>query len=625
MEKIERIDIKSIKDPTIVKKMGYKSLAVLSHDIRQEIIKETSLYGGHLASNLGVVETTIALYRVFDFPKDKLIFDVGHQCYAHKILSGRNLEHLREKNGPSGFERRSESIYDCYEAGHSGTSLSAAEGFAIARDLKKENYQVVALIGDASIVGGLSFEALNNIGNRPNKIIIVLNDNEMSISRPVGGLGQFFRKISTARLYNKFKSQYRRVLYRTNLGRAIYSFSYFLKNGIKAALVPTTMFDNMGFTYIGPVDGHNFHALEKAFNRAKTTTKSAVVHVYTTKGKGYALAEQDTEGYWHGVTPFEIQDGKAKYMHPGYVSWSHLMGEMVHGAMAEHPECLLICPAMIKGSHLEDSFADYPKRCFDVGISEEHALTLSGALSINGFHPIVSIYSTFLQRAYDELLHDCARLGADVSLLIDRAGLVGGDGSTHMGIYDEAFLKSIPHVTLTMPSTLAEAKALLAISLEKGHGVFAIRYPHQLLNTLESVPELRLPYGKWRFLSPVEKGKPSIIAVGPEGLSLMQRLQSAGFQGGLINPLFLNPLDEEAIAQLVSSSSVYVYDPYATVNGFAESVAFCLLQKGYQGVFLSRAIPNEFIHHASILEQEQACGVSLEQAFAEVSSLLLSK
>ncbi len=621
-EKIERIDIKSIKDPSFVKKIGYKSLAILCHDIRREIIQETSIYGGHLASNLGTVELTVALYRVFDFPKDKLIFDVGHQCYTHKILTGRSLEGLRQKNGPSGFERMDESAYDCYEAGHAGTSLSAAEGFAIARDLRGEDFNVVAVIGDSSIVNGLSFEALNNIGSRKNKIIAILNDNDMSISRPVGGLGNFFRKISTDRWYNKFKNQYRRALYRTHVGRGIYAFSYYLKTNIKTALVPTTMFDNMGFTYIGPVDGHNIQALEKAYRQAQNTTKSAVIHVYTQKGKGYDPAEKDESGYWHGVSPFDVETGEPTNLHPALISWSHLAGDLTHEALEKCKDRILICPAMIKGSHLESCFADFPSRCFDVGISEEHALTLAGSLSINGFHPIVVIYSTFLQRAYDELLHDCARMNTDVSILIDRSGLVGADGSTHMGIYDESYLKSIPGVTLAMPSTLAEFKSLYQTSLESGHGVFAIRYPHTLTSELASIPKLKLPYGKSRFVQIVKKELPSIVAVGPKGLALMEKLQENNFQGGLVNPLYLCPIDSSMVESLLDSRFVYIYDPYSTSNGFAESLAAELALHSYKGCVYVKSIAPCYVHHAKVDEQEKELGVDLDGAYQDVISKL---
>src|SRR5574344_330030 len=620
-KRIERIDIKAIKDPSVVKKMNYTSLALLCHDIRKEIITETSLYGGHLASNLRVVELTVALYRNFNFPKDKLIFDVGHQCYTHKILSGRSLEHLRQAGGVSGFERRSESVYDCYDAGHSGTSLSAAEGFAIARDLHHDDYDIVDVIGDSSIVNGLSFEALNNLGSRKNKVIIILNDNDMSISRPVGGLGNFFRKISTNRLYNKAKRAYQRAMWRGALGKRIYDFNYNLKNDIKAALVPTTMFDNMGFTYIGPVDGHDLKALDKALARAKTATKSVVIHVYTIKGKGYKPAEDDTSGYWQGVTPFEIETGDAKLQHPAFMSWSHYFGDLTAEMMDEHPETVLICPAMVKGSHLEKAFATFPNRSFDVGINEEHALTMAGALSLNDFHPIVSVYSTFLQRAYDEISHDCARMGTDLTLLIDRAGFVGADGSTHMGLYDEAYLKSIPNVTLTMPSSRSEARSLYETSLQKGHGVFAIRYPHTLSNLLAPTPSLSLPYGKWRQLLKEKGGDTVTLGVGPLGLELYEKLVQNGYQGAFINPLYLFPLDLEGVKSLLKFSHVYVYDPYRTEEGFAESLAAALAVLAYKGQVTLKAIPNVFVHHDSIDNQLAAYHLTPDDALKEILAL----
>lgn len=614
-KEIEHINIKEIKDPSVVKKLGYPSLNLLCEDIRKEIIKETSQFGGHLASNLGVVELTVALYRFFDFPNDKLIFDVGHQCYAHKILTGRNLEKLNCADGISGFIKRSESEYDCFEAGHSSTSLSAAQAFAIARDLKGEKHNVIALIGDAAIANGLSFEALNNIGTRKNKIIIILNDNDMSIGRPVGSLGDFFRKISTARGYNRFKSSYRRVMYRTAIGRGIYSFSSFLKRKTKQILVPTTMFDHMGFTYVGPVDGHNIKALEKAFKRAENATKSVVIHVYTNKGKGYGPAEKDENGYWHSVTPFDVKSGGPLHLHPGEISWSHFMGDQTYEALKTHDDALLICPAMMKGSHLENCFADFRERCFDVGIAEEHAATFAGALSLTGYHPILCIYSTFLQRAYDEISHDCARINADMTLLIERAGLCGKYGETHMGIYDEAFLKSIPNVIVTMPSTFEEAQGLMNLSLEKGHGVFAIRYPHSLNTVKENTAPESIHFLKWKFLGEIKENRPAIIAVGPHGHELFELLQKAGFDGTLINPLFLNPIDEESVKKILPASEVIIYDAYGTENGFAESVEKYLLENQFGKPIKVFALPNSFIQHDSVKNQEILCGVSVNQVF----------
>jgi len=612
------IDIKSINDPNIVKKLNYEELNSLCASLRTEIINATSLQGGHLSSNLGVVELIVALYRSFNFPIDKLIFDTSHQCYAHKILTGRFLDTLNLSDGVSGFCSMNESKYDCYEAGHSSTALSAAQAFAIARDLNKANYDVVALVGDASLANGLSFEALNNISNHKNKVIIVINDNGMSISKATGGLSRFFRKISTAKSYNKFKSHYRKTLARTKVGQGIYHLSFSLKTKIKHILIPLTLFDNMGFTYIGPVDGHNIKAMEKAFKRAKNTNKSVVIHVKTIKGKGYSYAENDLNGYWHGVTPFVISNGAPINTHPGFISWSNFIGEEVHRLLGEDSLRLLICPAMVKGSHLEDSFKDYPSRCYDVGIAEEHALTLAGAFSLNGFHPIVSIYSTFLQRAYDELLHDCARINSDLTLLIDRAGLVGKDGSTHMGIYDEAYLKSIPYVSLAMPATFAEARALLKLSLKPKQGVFALRYPHTLMSVFSPIDDEEIEYGCWKFIKYNENNKVSVIAVGPEGLELLRKLERSNHQFSLISALFLNPLPNEHLIKLLGSEQIVVYDPYGTETGFSESVSSALLKLGYHGSFKSFAIKNAFIPHGERNEQAEKLGVDIDSVYKKI-------
>ncbi|MDD4006269.1 MAG: 1-deoxy-D-xylulose-5-phosphate synthase, partial [Bacilli bacterium] len=419
------IELKDIKSPEFLNDLKYAELDILANKIRQEIIAKTSQYGGHLSSNLGVVEITIALHRMFNFKHDKLIFDVGHQSYTHKILTGRSLEYLRNRNGVSGFQKICESYYDCFEAGHSSTSLSAAQGFALNRDAKGEKYDVVAVIGDASVVNGLAFEALNNISHNKNKVIIILNDNEMSISRPTGGMGKFFSKISTASGYNRLKSSYKRFMFTTRFGHGIYNFTSRVKNAIKRKLVPTTYFDNMGFQYIGCIDGHNIKALEKAITRAKRTPRSVVLHVSTIKGKGYKYAENDTTGYWHGVTPFEIETGKPKNLHPELLSWSHLYSDLLAELMAKRNDIVIISPATVKGSGLEDLFASYPSRTFDVGIAEGHAVTLASGLAVAGTHPIVSIYSTFLQRAFDQIIHDIARMNLNVTFLIDRSGLVG--------------------------------------------------------------------------------------------------------------------------------------------------------------------------------------------------------
>lgn len=612
---VRKIKLEDIKDPTFLKQLNYKSLNLLCQDIRTEIIKQVSINGGHLASNLGVVELTVALHRSFDFKKDKLLFDVGHQSYTHKILTGRKLDNLNSFDGVSGFIKMSESEYDCFEAGHSSTALSGAEAFAVARDLKKEKYDIVAVVGDSSIANGLSFEALNNISFRNNKVIIVLNDNDMSISRPVGGLSNAFRGISTAKGYNKLKSSYRRTMTKTAIGRGFYSFTKAIKNKIKQWLVSSTIFDDMGFSYIGAIDGHNIKALEKAFARAKNATKSVVIHVITKKGKGYKPAEKDQDGSWHSVGPFDIETGLSKCTCKGKIPFGKAIGSLVSEALKDENN-VLICPAMVKGSYLDESFKKFPERCFDTGIAEEHAVTFSGSLALTGLHPIVFLYSTFLQRAYDELSHDCARINSDMTLLVDKAGLIGKNGETHMGIYDEAFLKSIPNVIVSMPSDVSEAKSLLKMSLEKDRGVFAIRYDDHLIDENEIQNDGDdISFLKWKFVQKNENANQAIIAVGPHGKELFEKLQENGYKGILINPIFLNPIDSEAIDGILSTDEIVIYDAYGTENGFNESVEKYLLENSYKGKVKTFALPNVFIAHDTIENQEKRFGVSVNQVF----------
>ncbi len=617
---VETININDIKDPSFLKTLDYKDLKRLAKALREEILRITSTYGGHLSSNLGDIEITLALHRVFDFPKDKLIFDVGHQCYAHKLLTGRSLEHLNEKGHTNGFQNRKESIYDPYDAGHSSTALSAAEAFAYARDSRKENYNVIAVVGDASIVNGLSFEALNNIGERSNKVIVILNDNAMSISKPIGGAGKFFRRISTGKIYNKAKKGYMRVLYRTVAGRKIYDFSARFKRALKSRLVPITMFDNMGFTYIGPVDGHNQRALEKAFKSAKNTTKSVLIHCHTIKGKGYPLAEADKTGDYHSVPPFDLNKGLEKEENASSISWSALFASFIEDKMKEDEETVLITPATLKGSELEHAYATYKGRCLDVGIAEEHALTFAGALSLTGKKPIVSIYSSFMQRAYDEISHDCARMGANLTLLIDRAGLVGKNGETHQGIYDEAFLKSIPHVVVSMPSTPDVAKALFDKSFDY-NGVFAIRYPGVSLPKPEEIKSSYLPSFCWRgFQYP--NAKTVVVGVGPLGEQLRLKLHENNIACSFFDPVYLNPVLENEVKKLLCYDSILIYDPYGTEEGFCQSLLASLMKLSYKGKVVSLSIKNEFIPYDSLANQLEDSNCGLDQAYEQVLKMV---
>ena len=620
-KRIIDIDIRDIKGPEFLKELNYRSLDLLSEKIRREIIDKTSKYGGHLSSNLGVVEITIALHRMFNFKHDKLIFDVGHQSYTHKILTGRSLEYLRNRNGVSGFQKICESYYDCFEAGHSSTSLSAAQGFALNRDARGEKYDVVAVIGDGSIVNGLAFEALNNISHNNNKVIIILNDNEMSISRPTGGMGRFFAKISTASGYTNFKISYRRFMFKTRMGHALYNFTSRIKNAIKQKLVPTTYFDDMGFQYIGCIDGHNIKALEKAIARAKRTPKSVVLHVATVKGKGYRYAENDTTGYWHGVTPFEIESGKPKNLHPEELSWSHLFSDLLTALMAERNDLVIISPATVKGSGLEDLFSAYPKRTFDVGIAEGHALTLASGLAVAGTHPIVSIYSTFMQRAFDQIIHDIARMNLNITFLVDRSGLVGLDGETHQGIYDESFLLSTPNTVVTMPSSDKEAKYLLNESL-KQHGPFFIRYPRDLLKKNHLIQEENHQFGKWIMECVANSKRVAVIAVGQLLRSLKELIIEADLDVTLVNALFLKPHDQEMLSSLSEYETIVIYDAYATEFGFVSYLKTKLCEMSYKGQIKSFAIPDVFVTQAKISEQLEELGLLPKQVFEEIKKLL---
>ena len=617
VNKVKHIDLSTIENPLFLKDLSYKELDVLASDIRAEILRATSTFGGHLSSNLGVVELTIALNRSFDFSKDKLIFDVGHQCYTHKILTGRSLENLRTKDGPSGFQKRCESIYDCYEAGHSSTSISAANGFAIARDLNHEDYDIVAFIGDSSIVSGLAFEGMNNLAHSNHKVIIVLNDNGMSISRPVGALASRFAKISTNAGYNRFKSSMRKSFKKGKVRKAIYNFFVGIKNWFKRHLVEPTIFTDLGFAYIGPVDGHNIKAIEKAINRAKNVDKSVVIHSCTLKGKGYKYAENDETGYWHGVSPFDLESGEPKNKHEGEISWSHLYSELCEQELKEHEKAILISPATIKGAGLDSISPEFKDRVIDVGIAEEHAATLASSLSLSGYHPVISIYSTFLQRAYDEVSHDLARMNCNATFLVDRSGLVGADGETHQGIYDEAYLSSIPNVTVTIASNADEAKALFNESFNN-HGPFFIRLPRTLIKKPESINKVNAPYGKWIKLTEDSSKKLAIISCGPSVRELLPLLKENNINATVINALYLNPIDEEMLSSLLGYSKIVIYDPYSTRGSLVNLTSAYLLEKGFKGALKAYFVPNEFVKQASIKEQLEKYGLLPEQIVSEI-------
>ena len=614
---IEHFNLKDIKDPKFLKSLSNEELVVLAADIRQEILRVTSLNGGHLSSNLGVVELTIALHKFYDFTHDKLIFDVGHQCYTHKILTGRDLSSLRKKDGISGFLKSSESPYDIFEAGHSSTSLSAATSFAYLRDRKKEKYHIVTLIGDASIANGLAFEAINHLAHSSSKVIIVLNDNNMSISKSIGGLGRAFSNISTGYRYNIFKAKLKRNLTKTKAGLSFLSFLARFKNFIKRSIVPLTLFDNLGFVYLGPIDGHNFKALEKAFKRANNTNKSVIIHCLTKKGKGYPFAEDDRVGYWHGVTPFDIASGEPKNLHPTTISWSHFYADRLKEIVKNDAKAIIISPATEKGAGLDEIFREYPMQCIDVGIAEEHAITFASVLAKEGFHPYVSIYSTFLQRGYDMLSHDSARILAPVKFLVERAGLIGNDGETHQGIYDVAFLTSIPNVLIAMASTKEEAQALLNY---QNLTTMFIRLPREQVDKDEKILPLEIKENKYLFFNDRFTSDNVLLTYGPLGRKLASLFISKSDDIYLINTLFLNPLDEETLNQLMHKKRIFIYNPYSVLEGYSDKIANYLLKEGYKGEFYSFDIPLQFVKQATIAEQLKEFNLDCETVYEKIKS-----
>ena len=603
-KEIRRFDLSKPFNPSDIKNLTEDELNLLSQDIRKNIIENCAKNGGHLSSSLGVVELTVAIHHFFNLPKDKLIFDVGHQSYAHKILSGRTLENLRKGNGVSGFQRRNESAYDPYEAGHSSTSISAAMGFAASRDLNKEDYQVIAVIGDSSLANGVSFEALNNLGTFDHKVILIINDNNQSIGKAVGHSSNMWEKFRLSKGYLRRKERYVGFMKKTKFGRAIYKVTSAVKNFFKYLVVRKNVFYNMGLYYISNIDGHDIAALEKAFKYAVNAPSSVAIHVTTIKGKGYEYAEKDELGDWHGVAPFDIETGKALNKLPDdQLCWSGVYAKILMDIMDNNPKAVIINPATAVGSKLTDIFDKYPERTFDVGIAEEHAAIFASGMAISGSHPYLSMYSTFLQRAYDEISHDIVRMNGPVTLLIDRVGLPGEDGETHQGIFDVAYLNSMPNIAIAMAKDNIEAKQLMDLSVNYDKP-FAIRYPrgNTLKQDISNIEPIKL--GEWKLEN---KGKDvAIISYGPVVNELVVKYKDYD----VINAIFQNPIDVDMLKTLLDKQ-IIVYDLYGTKEGFASLVIDKLNELGYKKEVKCLCVPNTFINHDKISNQRETLHLSL--------------
>ena len=554
--KEKRIDLKKEFNPSLIKSMSYSELNDLSNDLREEIIDACSKNGGHLSSNLGTVELTVALFNALDLPKDKVIFDVGHQSYAYKLLSGRKLDDLRKENGIDGFQKREESIFDCFESGHSSTSIGAGMGLAYSRDLKKEDYRVVCVIGDSSLPNGVSFEALNNLHDFNHQLLIILNDNGMSITTPVGGMNQWLRRIRISKRYVKSKNKYKEMMKKNKFLHRIYRFTSKVKDLIVNTLFKANFFEELGMYYYGVVDGHNIKKMTRAINKIKDIKGPVVLHVKTKKGKGYPLAESDYLGSYHSVPPFNKETGKPLVNNKSSkIGFAEIYASLLDKEMEKNEKIISINPATAYGSKLMGLMEKYPSRALDVGISEEHALVFASGISLNSYHPYVSIYSTFLQRGYDQISHDICRMDLPVTIMVDHCGLVGSDGETHQGIYDYSFLSSIPNMTIAMAKDKVEASKLFNFSLNFDHPL-AIRYPVNKVDNKDIVITDSLTYGQWDYLKESNNKNICLISFGPH----LNEIISKNYDITIINAIFNYPLNNSVLSNILDYKKKIVKD-----------------------------------------------------------------
>ncbi len=619
------MDVTKIKDPSFLKELNSKECQALADEIRRFLIESVSRTGGHLSSNLGVVELTIALHKVFDSPHDKIFFDVGHQCYTHKILTGRadQFKTLRQFHGLSGFQKRCESEHDVWEAGHSSTSLSAALAMAVSRDLNHENYAVVPVIGDGSMSSGESLEALNQIGELQKKMIIIFNDNNMSISQNVGALTQAFSRLRTSNSYTGFKEDLRRVLNKNDLGQSVLNGLTIFKDNIKKGIIEAGIFDEFNLDYLGPVDGHNIKELIRILKVAKNNKGPVVVHVLTKKGKGYPFCEEDTEGKWHGVSSFNPKTGISYSTTPeGHLSWSSIFSETLVRMAKEDKQICAITPAMITGSKLEKFFALYPDRSFDCGIAEEHAATFAAGLALSGQRPFLSLYSSFLQRAYDQINHDICRMDLPVVIGIDRAGLVGEDGDTHHGVFDIGLLRCLPKMILAQPKDSREAQKLLYTAMQQSHP-FAIRYPRGTVVYDELEQLEMLPIGSWTFFNDHPDHRCVVVSYGPDVDRILSKVIANDLPVTVVNARFLKPLDETAMVELAQRHlPVIVYETDMLAGGLSSAMLEWANDHGCLLPLKRIGIADRYVEHGSINQIKTAVQIDINTLFDQIRILL---
>ena len=605
--------LEQIKEANDIKNIQKDDYNALAEEIRQFLIEKISVTGGHLGSNLGAVELTMALHLALELPEDKIIWDVGHQSYTHKLLTGRKdgFESLRQFHGMSGFPKRKESDFDAFDTGHSSTSISAGLGLVKARDLKGENHTIVSVIGDGSLTGGMAYEAMNNAAKIDSNFIIVLNDNNMSISENVGGVSKYLNKIRTANSYQGLKKNVCDALLGTKHGDNVVSGIRKAKNSVKQLMIPGMLFEDMGLTYLGPVDGHNIQAMIKVINEAKRVKGGVVVHVNTQKGKGFAPAERHPARF-HGAEPFDIETGLPKKP-KSKSNYTDVFSTIMCKLGQRNENVVAITAAMPDGTGLKRFRNMYPERFFDVGIAEEHAVTFAAGLAAGGIKPVVAIYSSFLQRAYDQVLHDVCIQNLPVVFAIDRAGLVGSDGETHQGIFDLSYLSSIPNMSVCAPKNKWELSDMMkfAVGFE---GPIAIRYPRG--EAYDGLEEHRaaIEYGKAEWI--YKEQDIALFAVGSMVKTAEQvyaMLKEKGFQVSLVNARFVKPIDEEAILEAAKSHKwIVTLEENVSSGGYGEKVLDYINRTSVGVKCMNVAIPDAYVEHGNVELLKKEIGLDAE-------------
>jgi 1-deoxy-D-xylulose-5-phosphate synthase len=620
-DEIKQAVLARINDPKDIRRLSLAELTRLADEIREMMIETVAKRGGHLASSLGVVELTLALHYVFDTPRDRLIWDVGHQAYAHKIVTGRKdrFDTLRQRGGISGFPKREESPYDTFDVGHSGTSISAAAGMAEARCLKGEDFKIIAVIGDGSISAGMAFEGLNWAGDRRKNLIIILNDNEMCISPNVGALSSYLNRVMTGQTVNRLRAEAKTFLRSIpGIGEQMVKFSRQVEESLKTFFVPGAIFEELGFTYVGPLEGHHLEHLIQNLKNVRTLPGPILVHVVTQKGKGYKHAEDDPSRF-HGITPFDIDSGEtvAAGGIPAPPTYTKVFGQTAVRLAKEDTRIVAITAAMSDGTGLDQFAIEFPKRFYDVGIAEQHGVTFAAGLATQGFIPIVAIYSTFMQRAYDQIVHDVCLQNLPVVLALDRGGFVGADGPTHHGLLDFAYLRSIPNLIVMAPKDENELQHMFKTAVDCG-GPVSVRYPRGAGAgvPLDENPQA-IPVGKGEILFDPPGATAAVIAIGScchPALAAARMLQDEGIPVRVINARFVKPLDAELLCDTAKEiKRIVTVEENALMGGFGSAVLELFAEKGISDVSIRRlGIPDEFAPQATQKELRRMYGIDAE-------------